>query len=152
MSIARSFLHLSSPAFALPFSRSVPSLLSVCVVHACAQRPCQETGFAQHDAIKWRLHEDMKEVGMRTSTEVFGLFSAVLPQPAQHAISSWPKRKRQGIVPDFRAAVPGQYDNPSNAVDELLELKTLHYGSSTYPLNTDERCAAVNRRADAIPH
>eukprot|EP00973_Karenia_brevis_P005966 811273-Karenia_brevis.AAC.1 len=32
-----------------------------------------------------------------------------------------------------------------------MELKTLHFGSSTYPAGADERCQAVNRRARALP-
>ena len=36
-------------------------------------------------------------------------------------------------------------------MDELLELKTLHYGRTTYPPGQDERGAGVRRRADALP-
>ena len=34
--------------------------------------------------------------------------------------------------------------------DVLLEVKTLHYGRSTYP-TSEERCHGVGRRASAIP-
>ena len=55
-------------------------------------------------------------------------------------------RKRQGLVPDFLAHVA--IDGPERPL--LLELKTLHYGSSTYP-HGPERCGAVARRARTLP-
>lgn len=36
----------------------------------------------QHDEIKWRLDMDMREMGLRARTEVFGLFAALLPVAA----------------------------------------------------------------------
>eukprot|EP00973_Karenia_brevis_P076448 10621368-Karenia_brevis.AAC.1 len=81
-------------------------------------------------------------MGMRIRTEVYGLFASTLPQEARSVIGRWPKRKRQGLIPDFMAAMPERGGSPSDAIDELLELKTLHYGSSTYPLGVEERCAA----------
>ena len=41
----------------------------------------------QHDAIKWRVDEDLREIGVRTRTEVYGLFAAVVPQDARNTIS-----------------------------------------------------------------
>ena len=105
----------------------------------------------QHDTIKWRLSEDMREMGVRSRTEVYGLFAALLPQSAQDEVAKWPRRKRQGLVPDFVAAIPDELHTPAEVVDELFELKTLHYGSTTYPSGSDARCAAVTRRAEAIP-
>ena len=49
------------------------------------------------------------------------------------------------------AAVPEPGQSPTEALDELYELKTLHYGTSTYPSSSSARCGAVNRRADALP-
>eukprot|EP00973_Karenia_brevis_P093016 12415197-Karenia_brevis.AAC.1 len=49
------------------------------------------------------------------------------------------------------AAVPIPPQAPADATDELLELKTLHFGASTYPLDMEQRCAAVDRRARALP-
>eukprot|EP00973_Karenia_brevis_P052156 7245709-Karenia_brevis.AAC.1 len=105
----------------------------------------------QHDAIKWRLAEDMREMGVRARTEVYGLFSAVLPISAREVLGRWTHRKRQGLVPDFLAAVPAPPQAPTDAVDELFELKTLHFGVSTYPMHADGRCVAVQRRAAALP-
>eukprot|EP00973_Karenia_brevis_P044583 6176329-Karenia_brevis.AAC.1 len=48
------------------------------------------------------------------------------------------------------AAVPAPLQAPSDARDRLLELKTLHFGTSTYPAHA-ERCHAVHRRARAVP-
>lgn len=106
----------------------------------------------QHDAIKWRLDEDLREMGVQVRTEVYGLFAAVLPQRARDTIGRWPLRKRQGLVPDFAIALPEEGRGPSDAVDELFELKTLHFGTSTYPEAVADACGgAVNRRADALP-
>ena len=88
----------------------------------------------------------------RLHHEVYGLFAAVLPQHARDTIGQWPMRKRQGLVPDFAIALPVEGQSPNDAVDELFELKTLHFGSSTYPVATaDSRGGAVNRRAGALP-
>jgi hypothetical protein len=97
------------------------------------------------------MYEEAREMGLRIRAEVYGLFAAVLPQQAQEEIGKWPRRKRQGLVPDFLAAMPDEASSPSDATDELLELKTLHHGSTTYPVNAGERCSAVNRRARALP-
>ena len=105
----------------------------------------------QHDAIKWRLDEDLREMQVRSRTEVFGLFASALPQEAREMVQGWTHRKRQGLVPDFMIALPEGGASPSDAADELFELKTLHHGSTTYPAGAAQRCAAVKRRADAIP-
>ena len=86
--------------------------------------------------------------GVKVRTEVYGLFAAAVPQHAQEEIARWPKRKRHGLVPDFMIALPALGQSPGDADDELFELKTLHYGSTTYPASEGR---AVNRRADAIP-
>jgi len=55
-------------------------------------------------------------------------------------------RKRQGLVPDFLIHAP--FDGPERPL--LMELKTLHYSTGTYPTR-DARCHAVLRRANALP-
>ena len=100
----------------------------------------------QHDAIKWRMSADSREMQARLRTEVYGLFAAAMPQEARQRAAAMPVRKRQGLVPDFLAHVA--LDGPERPL--LLELKTLHYGSSTYPGGTD-RCGAVAKRARALP-
>ena len=55
-------------------------------------------------------------------------------------------RKRQRLVPDFLLHVA--VDGPERPL--LYELKTLHFGSSTYR-SSMQRCAAVARRADTLP-
>ena len=82
----------------------------------------------------------------RLRVEVFGLFAACIPQAGRQAIDGLTLRKRQGLVPDFLAHAP--WDGPERPL--LLELKTLHYGSSTYGDNA-ARCGAVARRANALP-
>ena len=91
-------------------------------------------------------------MGVRARTEVYGMFAAVLPQHAQDVLARWPRRKRQGIVPDFVIALPQPDQRSSAASDQLFELKTLHYGTTTYPgAAMDARCGAVDRRAQAVP-
>ena len=101
----------------------------------------------QHDAIKWRIYGDAKEMGARARVEVYGLFAAHMPQAGRaQAAKALPLRKRQGMVPDFLFTLA--LDGPEREL--LFELKTLHYGVSTYNVPPD-RCAAVTRRARALP-
>jgi len=64
------------------------------------------------------------------------------------AEQDWPEtmRKRQCLVPDFM--LYADWDGPEQPF--LLELKTLHYASSTYA-HEDRRCESVARRARALP-
>ena len=100
----------------------------------------------QHDAVKWRIFEDAKEMGARCRVEVYGLFAAGMPQDGRALATDMPSRKRQGLVPDFLFNLP--LDGPKREI--LFELKTLHYGSTTYPTSR-ERCEAVARRARTLP-
>ena len=77
---------------------------------------------------------------------MYGLFSSCIPQAGRRQLDSLPLRKRQGLVPDF--LVHAALDGPERPI--LLELKTLHYGSSTY-VSHSARCHAVERRAAALP-
>ena len=101
----------------------------------------------QHDALKWRITEDMREMQARATTEVYGLFSACIPQVGRARLDREPARKRQGIVPDF--VMYANWDGPERPC--LLELKTLHFGASTYR-DDARRCEAVARRARALPN
>ena len=83
---------------------------------------------------------------IRHKPEVYGLFAACIPQAARAHVDGMPTHKRQGLVPDFFVHV--ELDGPARPL--LLELKTLHYGSSTYAA-TGARCAAVGRRAARLP-
>lgn len=104
---------------------------------------------SQHDAIKWRIYEDLKEMRMRARPEVFGLFARVLPQAARDELGRWTYRRRQGLVPDLLVGMP----LPGGGSDQdcLFELKTLHAGVFTYPATATGRCAAVRARAEAVP-
>ena len=83
----------------------------------------------------------------RTTAEVYGLFAPLLPQAARDEFTAQPVRQRQGIVPDLLIQCRIRPEGPLQ--DVLWELKTLHYGSSTYP-QSEERCRAVSKRAAAI--
>jgi len=85
-------------------------------------------------------------MGVRARTEVYGLFSACMPQASRSNAEQMPLRKRQGLVPDFMFHLA--LDGPERGL--LFELKTLHYGRSTYDAGPG-RCDAVARRAGALP-
>ena len=71
--------------------------------------------------LKWRLDEDMHEMGIRSRTEVFGIFASALPVSARLEAGRWTMRKRQGLVLDFVAAVPEPPQSPADAADETDE-------------------------------
>ena len=96
----------------------------------------------QHDAIKWRIHEDAKEMHVRTRPEVYGFFAACIPQEGRSRADAQPARKRQGLVPDMMMTLA--VDGPERAL--LYEIKTLHFGASTYGHGA-RRCEAVAKRA-----
>ena len=100
----------------------------------------------QHDAIKWKLSADMLDMHVRSSTEVYGLFAPLIPQIGRNRLDGEPRRKRQGLVPDFMVYERSQ----GMELPCFIELKTLHFGSSTYPLNLQSRCEAVARRAAGL--
>ena len=49
----------------------------------------------QHDALKWCIFEDAKEMGARCRVEVYGLFAACMPQDGRaggrHAVTQTPR-------------------------------------------------------------
>ena len=102
---------------------------------------------AQHDSLKWRILEDLREMNMRSTPEVYGLFAPLLPQVAKEHFDQLPVRKRQGILPDMLVTCRQSADGPERAT--LAELKTLHFAQTTYPAS-QERCCAVTRRAGRI--
>eukprot|EP00973_Karenia_brevis_P003217 443639-Karenia_brevis.AAC.1 len=89
----------------------------------------------------------MRAMPRRVTSEVFGLFAPLLPQVARDEMDAQPIRKRQGMVPDFLAQCRSEPAAPLR--DTLLEVKTLHFGTSTYP-RSSERCHAVARRAATV--
>ena len=79
----------------------------------------------QHDTLKWQLLEDLREMRVRATPEVYGLFAPLLPQVARDHYDQLPSRKRQGLVPDMLVQCR---DNPEAANRAILvEIKTLHY-------------------------
>jgi len=97
----------------------------------------------RHDTVKHLIDRDIQDHGVPCSCEVFGLFSALLPQPGQAATAALPARKRQGLVPDFRITQP-------SGDEALMELKLIA-GPTWYHHGDVSRCPAVARRARAIP-
>ena len=83
----------------------------------------------QHDALKWLVSEDAKQLGIQTRPEVYGLFAACIPQAGRGRFDGLPVRKRQGLVPDLLMKL--DWPGARRPLDQLLELKTLHHGSTT---------------------
>ena len=102
---------------------------------------------SQHDSIKWQVLDDLRDMGMPSSPEAYGIFAPHLPQVARDHYDRLPKRKRQGIVPDLLVTCRPRPTEPCRPL--LAEVKTLHYGPSTYP-ESAERCRGVKRRAARI--
>ena len=100
----------------------------------------------QHDALKWRIAQDAQEMHVRMRPEIYGLFAASIPQAARARANAMPLRKRQGLVPDF--LLYAAFDGPERPL--LFELKTLHYGRTTYPPREAARGGAVARRAGML--
>ena len=97
----------------------------------------------RHDAVKHLLDRDIQAHGVQCSCEVFGLFAPLLPQAARATVRAFSLRKRQGLVPDFKVARP-------DGLEVLMELKLIA-GPTWYAHGDLSRCAAVARRARAIP-
>ena len=103
----------------------------------------------QHDTIKWKIRKDSREMGVSLRGEVYCLFAAHIPAAGRDELNKLPSRKRQGLVPDLM--LHAQWDGVGPERDILLELKTLHFGASAYPLRDAARCAGVARRAAKLP-
>ena len=86
--------------------------------------------------------EDLQDVNMRSTPEVYGIFAPLMPQVARYHFDKLPARKRQGILPDMFVTCRQDRGGPVRAT--LLELKTLHFVPITYPASA-ERCNAVAR-------
>ena len=75
----------------------------------------------RHHTLKYLLDRHIQEHGVSCSCEVFGLFAPLLPSPGLAEIGNLPARKRQGLVPDFRAVqLEGR--------EALMELKLVAAG------------------------
>ena len=103
----------------------------------------------QHDCLLWRMVEDAREMGVAVQPDVYGLFAACIPQHGRGRFQGLSVRKRQGLVPDMLCTV--QWDGHGPARRLLFELKTLHWGTSTYPWEATGRCTAVGNRAAQLP-
>ena len=88
-------------------------------------------------------------MGVAVRAEVFGLFAACIPQCRRAGVEALPLRKRQGLVPDILLHLQWQDHGPVRGL--LFEVKTWHFGTSTYPSTLMRRCSAVLHRASALP-
>ena len=147
--VAPFYYGLPSPACAMLIGERIGATRTVLDEHGCNLATATLPGDGwrtQHDAIKWRIAGDMAEMQARAATEVYGLFAAYIPQQGRARLDGETARKRQGLVPDF--LLYADWGGPERPF--LLELKTLHFGTSTYS-HEARRCDAVARRARAVP-
>ena len=89
-------------------------------------------------------------MGVTTQPNVYGLFAACIPQASRERFHQLTLRKRQGLVPDMLCTLQWNDAGPTRRL--LFELKTLHYGVSTYPRESTQRCYAVAQRASRLPN
>ena len=95
--------------------------------------------------------DELVDVGDFTSQESLAKLGAVascIPHRGRRRFNAMPVRKRQGLLPDLLLTLQWQSRAPRR--DFLMEVKRLHYGSTTYPA-VSARCAAVARRHIACP-
>ena len=150
--VATRYMGLPSPACKILTGSPIASGNSVLDRYGFTLSALPLTGDGwreQHDSILWRLAEDMREMGLPVRPDVYGMFAACIPQSGRQLFDQMPARKRQGLVPDF--LVRTQWNGRGPVRDVLLELKTLHFGTSTYPTAAQGRCTAVAKRAARLP-
>ena len=95
-----------------------------------------------HDYLKHALCEVMRDLRVDYNCEVFGLFSALIPQgPLRRPLegdSTQAADKRQGMVPDFKinsGSIARRLRGDARAVSSVLaELKFIHLGRTRYPV------------------
>ena len=97
----------------------------------------------RHDALKHLLFQDIRRMGAPCTCEVFGLFAPLLPQRGRDETASYPHRKRQGMVPDFKLTTPEGFDS-------LMELKVVGLAPTWYGRDRLARCGAVAARTREI--
>ena len=144
--VAARFLGLPSPACARVLGQQVAGKRTVggapVVVDPfgeCFASVPLEDGFRKrHNDFERVLHRVMRECGVRASTEVYGLFSAITPQVGLAQVDT--DRQRQGLVPDFLIE-PGQ----GLAIEGLAEFKFIGSCPSHYP--GPENGSLVDRQA-----
>ena len=102
-----------------------------------------DTWQIRHDTVKIELNRLFLWSSMRSTCEVFGLFSHLIPQEGLNRLERG--RERQGMVPDFMLKV----SNPAGGkADRLAELKVINCCPSRYPPGRSDK--AVDRRAGLL--
>ena len=92
-----------------------------------------------HDEIKWIIDSWGRQLGISITTEVYGLFAALINQSPE--LNGLPARKRQGMVPDFMMTLAAN-------IRSLAELKTIAQCPTRFtPTAIRTRCGAVAKRA-----
>ena len=102
-----------------------------------------DTWRIRHDTIKIELNRLMLWCSMRSTCEVFGLFSHLIPQEGLNRLERG--RARQGIVPDFLIELQSQ---TGGKVSRLAELKVINCCPTRY--SPRDKTKAVNRRANLL--
>ena len=95
-----------------------------------------------HDEVKWLIDDWGRQCGVEITTEVYGLFAAVINQSEE--LNQLPARKRQGMVPDFMMKL-------TRNIRSLAELKTISQCKTWHTKAAmKERGGAVAKRARAL--
>ena len=98
----------------------------------------------------------MLELRVRSSTEVFGIFSPLIPPGARRAAldaaGKEAKWMRQGLVPDLSMELPAGLASDADAAlrTQLGEVKVIHHNPTRYIASDSDPGnfgAAVRRRA-----
>ena len=110
-----------------------------------------------HDEVKDAIAHGLDHIKVNYMCEVIGVFSPVIPPMEQAAARRYMRGQRaghQGLVPDFKVALPRLVDGAA-ATDALAELKLVRCGSalvapvggSTYPTSGPHDVFAGRQRA-----
>ena len=99
-----------------------------------------DTWRIRHDTVKSEINRLMMWCSMRSTCEVFGLFSHLIPQEGLNRMERG--RARQGMVPDFLIELPNQAGAKAS---RLAELKVINCCPTRYAPGQNGK--AVDRRA-----
>ena len=97
----------------------------------------------RHDKIKMTISSLCKWARLPFVTEVFGLFSHLIPAQALNRMEAG--QKRQGMVPDFRMTIPTPMGGNQLC---LAELKVIACSQTRYPARGNTR--ATDKRASQL--
>ena len=99
----------------------------------------------RHDQVKMTVNSILSWSRVSSTCEVFGLFGHLIPKEGLSRMESG--RARQGLVPDFKIALP---DKVEGTKEVLAEIKVINCCPSRYT-PSGPNVKAVNKRAQLLP-